>query len=313
MKIIFMGTSEFAVPSLTKLINSGHNLIEIISQPDRPKGRGKKILPTPVKKVALDYNLPVYQPVKIKHPDAVKHICSLDVDCIVVASYGQIIPAEILNLPRFGCINVHASLLPEFRGAAPIQRAIMAGKKVTGITTMYMDEGLDTGDIIMQKEISIEDDMDHGTLESVLAESGADLLLDTLKALENGSAVRIPQDNSKASYAQMITRDDEIISWSHSAETVHNTIRALCPKPGAYTTIAENKIKIFKSRVVNTNGNGVVGQINSLTSEGFVVQTGAGLLEILEIQKAGKKRMSSSDFLKGFKLEPGTLIGDQGI
>ena len=189
----------------------------------------------------------------------------------------------------------------------------MAGKKVTGITTMYMDEGLDTGDIIMQKEISIEDDMDHGTLESVLAESGADLLLDTLKVLENGSAVRIPQDNSKASYAQMITRDDEIISWSHSAETVHNTIRALCPKPGAYTTIAENKIKIFKSRVVNTNGNGVVGQINSLTSEGFVVQTGAGLLEILEIQKAGKKRMSSSDFLKGFKLEPGTLIGDQGI
>lgn len=313
MKIIYMGTSEFAVPSLIKLIKSGHKLIEVISQPDRPKGRGKKILPTPVKQVALDYNLPVYQPAKIKHPDAINHICSLDVDCIVVASYGQIIPAEILNFPQFGCINVHASLLPEFRGAAPIQRAIMAGKEVTGITTMYMDEGLDTGDIIMQKGISILDDMDHGSLESALAESGADLLLDTLRALENGSAVRVSQDNSKASYAQMITKDDEIINWSHSAVAIHNTIRALCPRPGAYTTIDGNKIKIFNSRVVNTNGNGVVGQIDSLTSEGFVVQTGEGLLEILEIQKAGKKRMSSSDFMKGFKLEPGTLIGDQGI
>lgn len=310
MKIIFMGTSEFAVSSLAKLIESGHDVIEVVSQPDKPKGRGKKIIPTPVKTAALNHDIPVYQPLKIKNAEAVTHIHSLKPDVIVVVSYGQIIPPAILDYPRFGCINVHASLLPEFRGAAPVQRALMEGRKVTGVTTMYMDEGLDTGDIIMQNQFTLSEDIDHGQLEAILSEKGADLLIDTLKSLENGSVVRIPQDNEESTYAGMITREDEYINWDDTAVSLHNRIRALCPRPGAYTTIDGMKLKIFKSRVVNTNGNGVIGQVDRLSNEGFVVQTGKGLLEVMEIQKEGKKRMSSRDFLKGFKLEPGIVLGN---
>jgi len=312
LNIVFMGTSSFAVPSLIMLINSPYNVIGVVSQPDRPKGRGKKIAPTPVKEMAQRFNLPVYQPSSIKDIEAISHIRSWEPDLIVVASYGQIIPPEILEYPRLGCINVHASLLPKYRGAAPIQRALMAGEKVTGVTTMFMDEGLDTGDIIMQIPVDIDDTVNHGELEIILAQKGAWLLMDTIADLYSGSVQRKKQDNSRAIYAPVLKRQEEMIDWSNSAVSIHNKIRAMNPIPGAYFSIDGIRIKVFKSRISSDKRSGVISQVVNLTDEGFIVQTGEGRLEILEVQKEGKKRMLSHDFLKGFNLKPGTLLANQG-
>lgn len=308
MNIVYMGTSVFAVPSLQSLIASRHQVVGVVSQPDRPRGRGKRISPTPVKETAQQHGIPVYQPTKIKSPEAIEQIKLWQPELIIVVSYGQIIPKEILEYPALGCINVHASLLPRYRGAAPIQRALMEGEKISGITTMFMDEGLDTGDIILQLEVPIKDEYDHGQLEAILAEKGAQLLGETIDQLENGIAPRIPQQEELATYAGRITPEDEKIDWSQSAEMIHNQIRALSPNPGAWTTIDNNKTKIYKSRVISNNESGVISQIVEVGSNGFSVQSGKGILEILEVQRAGKKRMPASDFLRGCKLQPGTLL-----
>ncbi len=309
MKVVFMGTSDFAIPSLAKLIDSQHEILGVVTQPDRPQGRGNKVLFSPIKELAAQHSLEIYQPLRIRDELAVDMLRNWEADLIVVASYGQILPVEILDLPRLGCINVHASLLPHYRGAAPIQRAIMAGDKVSGVTTMFMNAGLDTGDIIMQRPVTIYEDMDHGELERVLALEGADLLIDTMAVLASGSNPRKKQDDNRKSYAPMLKREEEKIDWNEEAAAIRNRIRALSPRPGAYTSFNGSRFKIYKSRLVNREATGLAGQITQVTKDGFEVQTGHGILEILEVQREGKKRIACHEFLKGFELVPGdTLI-----
>lgn len=309
MNILFMGTSVFAVPSLQHLVQAGYNLVGVVSQPDRPRGRGKKLQAPPVKQEATRLGLPVYQFNKIKDPQAIELVKSLQPDLIVVAAYGQIIPRDILEYPQWGCINVHASLLPHYRGAAPIQRALMAGESVVGVTTMFMDEGLDTGDIILQKSMEIGSNTTHGELEKVLAEEGASLLLATIAMFETGQVVRTKQDDSQSNYAPMIDRSDEVIDWSKSAWDIHNQIRALSPSPGTYTVLNGSKLKIYQSRLSSHQGKGESGQFIGPTDLGFLVQTGDGVLEVLEVQKAGKKRIPAREFLKGNPLDEGVILG----
>lgn len=302
MKIVFMGTSDYAVPSMAKIIDSQHNIVGVVTQPDRPQGRGKKEIPSPIKQLALEHQLDIFQPAKIKDEAAMDKIRCWEADLIVVVAYGQIIPREILDSPRLGCINVHASLLPHYRGAAPIQRSIMAGDKVSGVTTMFMNEGLDTGDIVLQMPVEIDEDMDYGELKSILAQVGADLLVDTIAVLASGSRPRRKQDDHRSSYAPKLTREDEKIIWDNEAVVIRNQIRALSPQPGAFTSFNGDKFKIFNCRLMNDAGTGVKGQVTNITKDGFCVQTGQGILEVLEVQKEGKKRISCRDFLKGFKL-----------
>ncbi len=309
MKIVFMGTSDFAVPSMAKIIDSKYEIVGVVTQPDRPKGRGNKVMSSPIKDLALKHNIEVFQPTRIRDDDAIDMLRSYDADIIVVVSYGQIIPPEILDSPRLGCINVHASLLPHYRGAAPIQRAIMAGDKVSGVTTMFMNEGLDTGDIILQMPVDIDEDMNYGELKYILAQVGADLLLDTIAVLASGSCPRRKQDNHRSSYAKMLTRQDEKIDWNDGAIKIRNRIRALCPYPAAFTSFNDYKFKVFDCRLVNDIETGVAGQVTELTKDGFKVQTGQGILEITDVQKEGKRRLPCSDFLKGFELAPGNVLG----
>lgn len=308
MKVVFMGTSDFAVPSLTKLIEHRYKITAIVTQPDRPRGRGKKVASSPVKELAEKYSLDIYQPSRIRDADAVDMLRSWEPDVIVVVAYGQILPEEIIDLPRLGCINVHASLLPHYRGAAPIQRAIMAGDKITGITTMFMNAGLDTGDIILQTQIEIGVEMDFGQIHDLLALAGADLLLDTMAVLASGSSPRRKQDHHRSTYAPMLSKEEEKIDWNEDALTIKNKIRALSPHPAAYTSLAGQRFKIFKSRVLDYDAGSPVGAITAVAADGFAVQTGNGILEILEVQKEGKKRISSRDFMKGFKLVPGDIL-----
>lgn len=308
MNIVFMGTSDFAVPSLNSLIKSGHQVVGVITQPDRRRGRGKKIHPTPIKIVAQEHGIPISQPQKIKTDPAVEQVKAWQPELIVVVSYGQIITRAILQYPRLGCINVHASLLPRYRGAAPIQRAIMNGEKTSGVTTMFMDEGLDTGDIILQLPVTIEDDYDHGCLETILAEKGAELLIETIDQIEKGTAPRIQQDNELACYASQITSEDERIDWSQSAISIHNRIRALSPDPGASFSLNGYKIKVFRSKIQDSGESGEVASIVAVGKDSFKVQSGQGVIEILEVQKQGKRRMSARDFLQGNRLKPGTIL-----
>ena len=308
MKVVFMGTSEFAVPSLAKLIDSPYQILGVVTQPDRPRGRGRKIVFSPIKELALQHGLEVFQPERIKDEAAIDMLRNWETDVIVVASYGQILPVEVLDLPRLGCINVHASLLPHYRGAAPIQRAIMAGDKTSGVTTMFMNEGLDTGDIILQKPVEIDAEMDHGELQNVMALAGADLLIDTMAVLASGSSPRRKQDEHRSSYAPMLTRAEEKIDWNDDAAAIKNRIRALSPQPAAYTSFNGTRFKIFKCRLINQDAQGATAQITEITAAGFAVQTGKGVLEILEVQKQGKKRIASREFIKGFNLAPGDIL-----
>lgn len=310
MKIVFMGTSEFSVPSLQKILEADHEIIGVITQPDRPRGRGQKLIPSPIKEYALKHGLEIYQPERIRDEAAIDYVRSWDPDLVVVVSYGQIIPQEILDFPKLGCINVHASLLPRYRGAAPIQRAIMAGEHVSGVTTMAMDKGLDTGDIIMQLPVKIGADMDYGIYSEVLATAGADLLIDTLAVIKSGSYPRRKQDSAKATYAHMIGREEERIKWQKPAMTIYNQIRALSPQPAAYTSFGDNRFKIFSARVVDANTSAAPGAIVEINPTGILVQCANGMLEIRELQLAGKKRMPSSEFLKGFKLKTGDVLGN---
>jgi len=308
MKIVFMGTAQFALPSLQALIDSGQEIAGVITQPDKPRGRGHKLSFSPVKEYALEKNLEIYQPDRIKSEAAIKKISDWQPEIIVVVAYGQIIPPSILSLPPHGCINVHGSLLPRYRGAAPIQRALMAGETVTGVTTMYMDQGLDTGDMIKKVVVPVDSDMNYGELHDRLSAAGAELLLETIAAIADGTATREKQDSSQATYAPVLSRDDELICWQNAAQQIHNQIRALSPMPGAYTTMENKKLKIYRSRVASLDGNGTPGLLTA-TGGSLLVQTGQGLLELLEVQKEGRKRMPASDFAAGQRIPAGLVLG----
>lgn len=308
MKVVFMGTSDFAVPSLARLIEHQYKIIGVVTQPDRPRGRGRKVTFSPVKELVLKHQLEIFQPNSIRDSESLDILRNWEPDVVVVVAYGQILPAEILDLPRLGCINVHGSLLPHYRGAAPIQRAIMAGERLTGVTTMFMNTGLDSGDIILQTPIEIDNEMDFGQVHDLLAQAGSDLLLDTIAVLASGSNPRRKQDEQRSSYAPRLTREEELIDWSADAVTIKNKIRALSPQPGAYSSLRGQRFKIFSARVLNQDSGPRPGEIIEVGFDGFAVQTGQGVLEILEVQKEGKKRISSHDFMKGFHLEPGEVL-----
>lgn len=302
MRLVFMGTPDFAVPSLRALVQDGHEVLAVFTQPDRPAGRGKKLKSSPVKVAAEDLKLPVLQPAKIKFTESVAQLSQLAPDCIVVVAYGQILSREILAIPTYGCINVHASLLPAYRGAAPIHWAVMKGEGVTGVTTMYMDEGLDTGDMLLKAEIPILPEMTTGEVHDTLAELGGQLIARTLQMLEAKRIRPIPQSGDY-SYAPLLTREDELIHWDKSAGELHNQIRGLNPWPVAFTSFKGEMLKIWRSEMKSWDTNPVAkqpGEIIKIDEDGLWVQTGnREFLKITEVQPAGKRRMPARDFFVG--------------
>lgn len=302
-----MGTPEFAVPSLKALIESGDEVVAVVTQPDKPKGRGLEITPPPVKILAQKYGIPVLQPQKIKTEEFLKQLEELRPDIICVVAYGKILPKGILELPRYGCINVHASLLPKYRGAAPINWAIIRGEKVTGITTMKMDEGMDTGDILLQREVPIEDEDTAETLSHKLSLTGAEVLIETLNLLKEGRLKPIPQNHSQATYAPMLKKEDGEIDWGKTAEEIKNLVRGTLPWPGAYTFLDNKILKVYKVRVVE--GQGKPGEVIKSDKETLRVATGENALDILELQIEGGKRLDTATFLRGRKIREGTILG----
>lgn len=309
MKVVFMGTPEFAVPTLQALIDH-HQVIGVVTQPDKQRGRGKKVQFPPVKEKAVEYDLPVYQPVKAREEEFVSVLRDLNPDVIVVVAYGQILPESILNIPKYGCINVHGSLLPKYRGAAPIQWSVLDGEEKTGITTMYMEKGLDTGDMIDKVELTLDPKETAGSLHDKLMVMGADLLLETLEKLENGTAVRTKQDDSLSCYAKMLTKDMGQVDFSKSAIEIERLIRGLNPWPSAYTSMDGKTMKLWDADVTPYDGDAEPGTIVDVTKEAIVAATGEGALALKEIQLAGKKRMKVSAFLLGYHVETGTKLGE---
>jgi methionyl-tRNA formyltransferase len=317
MRIVFMGTPDFAVPSLQALVKNGHDVLGVFTQPDRPAGRGKNLKPSPVKVAALELGLAVFQPEKVKTSDSIQQLKELAPDAIIVVAYGQILSKEILNLPRFGCINVHASLLPDLRGAAPIHWALLYGEKKTGVTTMQMDEGLDTGDMLLKAEYSISEEATTGEVHDALAQLGGGLLIKTLSQLKNGELKAIPQVG-QTRYASLLKREHEEIHWSQNAEVIHNQIRGLNPWPGAYTTFRGENLKVWRSKVPHETlvkqSSGLEtaqpGAVLEVLQDGLLVQTGNGVLIITEVQPAGKKAMPARDFFLGRRAQIGERFGD---
>lgn len=304
-----MGTPDFAVSTLKEIVKAGHEVIGVVTQPDKVKGRGGKLSFPEVKEAALKLNLPVYQPVKVREPEFVDKIRQLKPEVIVVAAFGQILPKEILDIPPFGCINVHASLLPKYRGAAPIQAAIINGEKETGVTIMHMDVGLDTGDIILQEKIPIAADETGGSLHDKLAGLGAKLLVKVLKQLEDGTAMRIPQDNAGATYVKMLSKEMGNIDFTQPAQYIERLIRGLDPWPSAYTKLNGKTLKLWKARVREYSSGAKPGEVVEVNKDSFAVMTGKDALEILELQLEGKKRLSAEEFLRGYRMEKGTVLG----
>ena len=308
MKIVYMGTPDFAVPPLAALVQNGYEVTAVVTQPDKPKGRGKTLLPTPVKEEAMKHDIPVYQPLKVREPEFVETLKKLEPDMIIVAAFGQIIPKAILDMPRFGCVNVHASLLPKYRGAAPIQWAVLNGDQVTGVTTMRMDEGLDTGDMIMKQEVIVDEDETGGSLFDKLSEVGAKLCVKTMEAIENGTAVYTPQDDALATHTGKIQKEMGSIDWSKDAEVIERLVRGLNPWPSAYTRIDDKNLKIWRAKVISHEVKAAPGCILKVTKDELEVQTGNGVLALLEVQLEGKKRMDAGSFLRGVKIEKGDCL-----
>ena len=308
MRVIFMGTPDFAVPSLEALLTK-HEVVLVVTQPDKPKGRGKKMVPTPVKACALEHGIPVLQPEKVKEPEFVEQLRSYEPDLIAVTAFGQILSEPILEMPKYGCINVHGSLLPKYRGAAPMQWSIIDGEKVTGITTMYMAKGLDSGDMLLKAEVEITDEDTFATIHDKMAVTGANLLLDTLDQLEAGTLERIPQDHDAATYAPMITKETGHIDWSKNRQDIINLIRGLNPVPAAYTIYEEEVLKIFGAVVSDVQADDAAnGEIVAVVKKGFVVKCGDGCLLITEVQARGGKRMMTDAYLRGHAMKEGILL-----
>lgn len=312
MRIVFMGTPDFAVETLKEIIASKHECIGVYTQPDRRSGRGKKVHFSPVKEIAVEAGIPVYQPRKIKESEHVEELKGLNPDLIVVVAYGQILSQEILDIPKFGCINVHASLLPKYRGAAPIHWAIIDGEKETGVTTMQMDIGLDTGDMLLKGKIDITENMTMGELHDELAAIGGKLLIDTLDKLEDGSLEPEKQEDSQSNYAPMLGKDDEKIDWNKTSEEIHNKIRGMNPWPGVHSYLNGKRIKFNSSQIVDIESAGEnVGEIVEINSDGLVVQCKKGSILIKKLQPEGKKSMHARDFANGYKISENEIFGGE--
>ena len=310
MRIVFMGTPDFAVGSLQALCESGkHEILAVVTQPDRPKGRGNKLLQTPVKEYALAQGLTVYQPQKVKTPEFVELLHELQPELIVVAAFGQFLSKEILELPKYGCINVHASLLPKYRGAAPIQYAIIKGEKESGVTIMQMDIGMDTGAMLDKVVVPIEENTTMGELHYALREQGAALLLQVIDKIAAGTDVAEPQDNEQATYATLLDRSMEHIDWSKTAQEVHNLIRGFNPAPSTFTKLPNGKgLKIWGSKMTDKNSAAAAGTVIETGKHSFFVACGEGVLEITEVQPESKKRMPAQVFLNGRGVQEGDLL-----
>lgn len=309
MKVLFMGTPDFAVSTLKEIIQSGHEVIGVVTQPDKVKGRGGKVSFPAVKEAALEHNLTVYQPVKVREPEFIQKVRELNPEVIVVAAFGQILPKELLDIPPYGCINVHASLLPKYRGAAPIQAAIINGEKETGITIMHMDVGLDTGDMILQERVPILENDTGGSLHDKLADLGAKLLVKALDQLKDGTALRIPQDDAKATYVKMLDKEMGNIDFNKPAHYIERLIRGLNPWPTAYTKLNGKTLKFWSARVIEYPADKKPGEVVEVNKDSFVVMTGKDALKILEVQLEGKRRLSCDAFLRGKPIEKGTVLG----
>ena len=308
MNIIFMGTPDFAIPSLSRLIASDNNILGVVTQPDRPRGRSKKLQPPSVKTLALQHGLPVLQPEKVKEDNFIQWLKSQNPDLIVVVAFGQILPPKILNIPSSGCINLHASLLPDYRGAAPINWVLINGEKKTGVTTIFMNEWMDTGDIFLQREINIEQEDDALTLSQRLSTLGSKLLLETIIQLKKGILTPIPQNHSKASYAPSLKKEDGRIDWSKSAQAIHNQIRGTLPWPGTFANLKNKLLKIFKSKVVECESQDTPGKISQVNPEGINVATGKGYLLLTEVQLQDRRRMEVAEFIKGNPVSIETVL-----
>jgi methionyl-tRNA formyltransferase len=310
--IIFMGTPEFAIPSLQRLIDEAHDIIAVVTQPDRPRGRGKKLAISPVKELALEHNIEVLQPEKAADSDFCRIIEEKAPDLILVVAFGQILTRRFIMIPRWGAVNIHASLLPKYRGAAPIQWAILNNEPVTGITVMRIEEGLDSGPILYQEEVPIQLDETAGHLHDRLAYRSVDVVSRFLRLMSEKELKPVAQDHSCATYAPKIGKDMALIKWDQDAVRISSLVRALDPRPGAWTTIGDKKIKVFASSVIDeTCSDGIPGRVSIGKEGAFQVETGRGMVEIREIQYPGKRRLPSEDFLRGFSVVEGTILGRQ--
>ena len=309
MRVIFMGTPDFSVGTLEALIRAGHQVVLAVTQPDKPRGRGGKMQFPPVKETALEHGIPVFQPRKVREPENIEELKKYQADVIVVVAFGQILPREILELTPYGCINVHASLLPSYRGAAPIQWAVINGETVSGVTTMQMDEGLDTGDMLLKTEVPLEPEETGGSLHDKLAAAGASLCVRTLKALEEGTVTPKKQGESPTAYASMLKKEMGEIRWEEPAISIERLIRGLNPWPSAYTGWQDKTMKIWEAEVLEEDSGQEPGTVVRVDKDGFLVQTGKGLLKVTALQIPGKKRMEADAFLRGYSMEPGEKLG----
>ncbi len=305
-RIIFMGTPAFACPTLQTLLDRGENVAAVFTQPDRPKGRGQKLQAPPVKELALRHGIPVHQPLKVRAPEVIEQIRALQPDLIVVVAFGQILPKALLDIPVHGCVNVHASLLPRYRGAAPLNWCIVNGEAETGVTTMLMDVGLDTGPILLKQATPITPDEDVNTLHNRMSLLGATLLGETLDGLKSGTIIPEPQDDTQSCYAPLLKKENGLIDWTKPAQEIHNLVRGLASWPGAYTFLHGQPLKIHATSLGSTSG--PVGSVLAATPEGIEVACGHGSLIIRELQTANSRRMDSASFLAGHPLMTGTLF-----
>lgn len=311
MKIVYMGTPDFAVAPLEAILKAGHEVTAVVTQPDRQKGRGREVQYSPVKECALSYGIPVLQPLKIKEKDAVEELRKYPADIFVVAAFGQLLSEEILNMPRFGCINIHASLLPAYRGAAPIQWCVINGEEKTGVTIMQMAKGMDTGDILLQKEVVLDEKETGGSLFDRLMETGAELIVEALPKIEAGELIPVVQKEELATYAGKITKDMGNIDFAKSAVTIERLIRGLNPWPSAFTHYKGKILKIWEADVVSecvNAENPVPGTVIAMDKESFTLAAGEGALRIRSLQPEGKKRMSCAEFMRGYEVKVGEAL-----
>ena len=305
LRVVFMGTPEFSVPTLVALY-SGFHVIGVVTQPDKPKGRGLRIVPTAVKKKALELNLPVIEPPRIAAPEVLEVLAQWRPDIIVVAAYGKILPESILQLPPKGCVNLHASLLPRHRGAAPISGAIIAGDTVTGVCTILMDSGMDTGDVLLKEEVPINDEDTAGTLHDKLMERGASLIVDTLRAITEKTIRPVPQDHSLVTYTRLVTKEDGIIDWDNDAQYLGRLVRAMNPWPGAFFKLSDETIRVWEA--TSEAGLGVPGKVTSLRGDGILVGTGNGMLLLREVQAPSRNRVAAIEFARARDIRTGDAL-----
>ncbi len=305
-RILFMGTPEFACPTLKKLLERKENVIAVYTQPDRPKGRGQKLQAPPVKELAIKNSIPVYQPARVREPEVIEQIRNLKPDLVVVVAFGQILPKSLLEIPPQGCINVHASLLPRYRGAAPLNWCIINGETETGVTTMQMDVGLDTGSMLLKKATPIDQDEDINSLHDRLSNIGAELLAETIDALRTGKLTPEPQEDSESCYAPMLKKEDGIIDWGKTAQSIHNLVRGLASWPGAVTLLDSIPVKLFRTAI--SAGKGIPGELLNAGKQGIEVACGEGSIIIKELQAAGGRRIDAASFIAGHPLKPGIVL-----